>query len=325
VLRRTLPAGTTSFEDNALASSTTYRYQVSAFNHVGESDKTEILVKTTEPEAPTDLQAEVLSPTEIKLVWRDPNSNPVAFRIERRGTKPNFSEIGRTEPGATSFVDRTARPNTTYTYRIQAFIGDNTSEFSNLVEIKTPQVKPDAPTNLRVTSVTAHTVGLKWKDNSDNELGFNVYRDSGAGFELIASLEPKTKTYEDTKLKSGTTYRYRVAATNEAGVSGFSNVKTVRTLPEIVSLVIKDTEVNRGDSTEARVTLSGPAPEGGAEIKLTSSSTSVNVPETIRLRKGQTWDTFTISTDRHGATGTVTITAQYGDSKKTAKLKVKRL
>jgi fibronectin type 3 domain-containing protein len=325
VLRRTLPAGTTSFEDNALASSTTYRYQVSAFNHVGESDKTETLVKTTKPEAPTDLQAEVLSPSEIKLVWRDPNTNPVRFRIERRGKKPNFSEIARTEPGATSFVDSTAQKNTTYTYRVQAFIDENVSAFSNEATVTTPQVKPDAPTNLRVTSVTAHTVGLKWKDNSDNELSFNVYRDSGSGFRLIASLEAKAKTYEDTKLKSGTTYRYRVAAANEAGLSDFSNVKTVRTLPEIVSLVIKDSEVNRGDSTEGRVTLSGPAPEGGAEIKLTSSSASVDVPETITLRKGQTWDTFTIRTDRHGAAGTVTITAQYGDSKKTAKLKVKRL
>jgi hypothetical protein len=60
---------------------------------------------------------------------------------------------------------------------------------------------------------------LTWRDTSDNEQGFKVYRkpDSEQGFKLIATLKENTTSYKDTTAEYGKTYTYRVASFNENG------------------------------------------------------------------------------------------------------------
>jgi hypothetical protein len=57
-----------------------------------------------------------------------------------------------------------------------------------------------------------------WTDNSDNETGFNIYRNSA----LIASIAPNRTSYQDTNLVAGTNYLYDVRAFNEVGEAGTS-------------------------------------------------------------------------------------------------------
>ncbi len=84
---------------------------------------------------------------------------------------------------------------------------------------------PSAPSNLTADAVSQSQVELHWFDNSDNEEGFEVYRDN----EVIAILPANTTAYEDTGLRAATTYQYVVKAYNQAGESGAS-LYTVRTL-----------------------------------------------------------------------------------------------
>ena len=52
---------------------------------------------------------------------------------------------------------------------------------------------------------------------------------SCTAFTTIASLPAGSTAYTDSGLRASTTYRYRVLAWNDAGVSGYSNIATVKT------------------------------------------------------------------------------------------------
>jgi hypothetical protein len=84
---------------------------------------------------------------------------------------------------------------------------------------------PNAPYDLSATATSQSVVTLQWTDNSDNEEGFMIYRDSS----IIGTVGANIITYQDTSLEAGKTYQYTVKAYNAAGESGacFCNVKTL--------------------------------------------------------------------------------------------------
>ena len=83
----TVGAGVTSFNNTGLVASTTYRYQVRAFNADGNSPYSNISQATTQPPpapaAPNTLTATAASSTQINLSWTDNSNNEDGFRIER--------------------------------------------------------------------------------------------------------------------------------------------------------------------------------------------------------------------------------------------------
>lgn len=81
-----------------------------------------------------------------------------------------------------------------------------------------------------VLSAEAASNILTWSDNATNELNNIVERKaepcaaSTLSFAVVATLGPNVKTYTDTQILEGTDYCYRVAASNTAGKSAYSNV-----------------------------------------------------------------------------------------------------
>ena len=80
---------------------------------------------------------------------------------------------------------------------------------------------------------------LTWTDNSTNEANFNIERttaatvaacQTAAGFAALASVGFNVTTFTDAAVTEGTTYCYRVAASNPAGTSAYSNTAS-RTVP----------------------------------------------------------------------------------------------
>jgi len=89
-------------------------------------------------------------------------------------------------------------------------------------------VVPAAPTDLTAMVRKKGHVTLNWKDNADNETGFQVERSTnGTVFTVIATTAVNTTKYKDAKAKAGQTY-YRVAAKNNVGLSNYSNIVTTR-------------------------------------------------------------------------------------------------
>ncbi len=70
---------------------------------------------------------------------------------------------------------------------------------------------PDAPSDLVLEATSSTTVSINWRDNSDNETGFKIFRDG----ELIANVPTNTTSYVDRGLTPNTTYTYTIKATDD--------------------------------------------------------------------------------------------------------------
>ncbi|PYT47751.1 MAG: hypothetical protein DMG44_17175 [Acidobacteria bacterium] len=89
------------------------------------------------------------------------------------------------------------------------------------------------------------------------------------------------------------------------------------------SLSLNPTSVTGGNSSTGTVTLSGPAPTGGAIVALSSNNTTAaRVPPSVTVAAGATSATFTVSTSAVTASTTVTISAAYGGTTRSASLTV---
>ena len=100
---------------------------------------------------------------------------------------------------------------------------------------------PNAPSGLVATVASNTLVNLSWSDNSSDESGFRVERQTGTGnFQVIASPSAGTTSYSDSSVAESTTYTYRILGFNNAGTSGASNVQQVTipgpTLPPVETI-----------------------------------------------------------------------------------------
>jgi hypothetical protein len=94
--------------------------------------------------------------------------------------------------------------------------------------------------------------------------------------------------------------------------------------PTLSSLTLSPTSVVGGtQSSTGAVTLSGPAPAGGAQVALSSSNTAAaRVPSSVMVLAGATSATFTVSTSAVAASTTATISAAYRGVTRTASITV---
>jgi hypothetical protein len=89
------------------------------------------------------------------------------------------------------------------------------------------------------------------------------------------------------------------------------------------SLSVNPTSVTGGNSSTGTVTLSGPAPAGGAIVALSSSNTTVaSVPSSVTVAAGATTATFTVSTSAVASSTVVTISASFSGGTSSASLTV---
>ena len=93
-----------------------------------------------------------------------------------------------------------------------------------------PNTAPAAPTNLTATisAVQGLQVQLNWTDNANNENAFKIERSTdNVNFTQLNIASVNATSYTDTSVVSGTTYYYRVRATNPIGDSSPASVGPV--------------------------------------------------------------------------------------------------
>jgi hypothetical protein len=82
------------------------------------------------------------------------------------------------------------------------------------------------------------------------------------------------------------------------------------------------TVVGGAQSSTGAVTLSGPAPAGGAQVALASDSGAASVPSSVTVPAGSGSASFTVSTTAVATSTSVTVSASYGGASKSATLTV---
>ncbi len=226
----TTGANATTYTDNdeALLDGTLYYYRVCATNSAGDSAYSNEVNGTTALAKPTSASATAISSSRIDLTWIDNSVSETGYKIERKklfgGT---YAEIAQVSANVQNYRDTGLDSNTKYYYRVRATNGTLDSDYSNEPSATTFLDAPAPPSNLTITSVSSNRVSLSWMDNSDNETGFKIQRKEGVTgtYIDITTTGANVTSYNDndTALKDGTLYYYRVAATNATGDSVFSN------------------------------------------------------------------------------------------------------
>jgi hypothetical protein len=83
-------------------------------------------------------------------------------------------------------------------------------------------VAPAAPAGFTATAAATNQINLVWSDNATNETGYVVHRSFDSNdWVLVVVTSANATNCIDTGLTTNTLYYYRVAASNEAGLSAY--------------------------------------------------------------------------------------------------------
>jgi hypothetical protein len=148
----------------------------------------------------------------------------------------------------------------------------------------TLQLPPSAPGNLVGQLISNPlSVQLNWSDNSNNETGFIIERESLGpdAFTVIDTVLANQNTYVDLSV-TYLTYSYRISAFNAGGQSGYSNVAQIVVPVELTSFtasLIKSQVLLKWSTASETNNM-------GFEI-LRSSQADINNWETIGFVEGK--------------------------------------
>jgi hypothetical protein len=184
----------------------------------------------TAPRSPTIVTAVPGASGSIDLAWTDV-AGETGYRIERSADGADgWTTAGTTAQDATIFGDTGLASGTTYYYRITATNGDGDSTPSDVASATTI-IDPASPTTLLVVPGSSTDIILTWTDVAD-ETGYRVERsaDGANGWVTITTTGQDVTTYDDAGLTPGTTYSYRIFATNAGGDSPPSDVASATTM-----------------------------------------------------------------------------------------------
>ena len=86
-----------------------------------------------------------------------------------------------------------------------------------------------APSSLEAVANSSSQINLTWRDNSNNESGFHIWR-YDSSWSQIAVLGANRTSYSDTGLSASAKYRYALRAYKSTGTSSWSNIVSETTL-----------------------------------------------------------------------------------------------
>lgn len=274
---------------SGLSTGYTYAFKVSAVNVYGEGESSSsVSIKVATK--PLQMNAPVIqySSVDVALTFEFPESSGqqvTDFEI-------SFSSDGTTYTEQTALCDGsdpTVIQETYCTFTMSQLLsfgfeaGDpvlakarayNSYGWGDLSEVSNSdvlvQVEPNAPTNLALTNVDATTLSLSWDElTSASELGYadllfyTVYWDQGIGTYIEYQSDLTTTTLEIPSLTSGTTYAFKVSATNIQGEGDQSLPTRLKAMGEPAQM---DAPSLSEVGTYVRITLTPPSSTNGDDV-----------------------------------------------------------
>jgi RHS repeat-associated protein len=180
----TVGANTTTYQNTGLTCGTTYYYRIQAYNGGGNSVSSNEAHATTLPCAtatPTPIPTpsnQLSAPSnlsiawsecrsELQLWWTDNSSNEDGFIIERALEGGTWFAIAGVDPNVTTVQDDIGwNMNVNYSYRVRAYNGFGSSDYSNVSNVYTSCEQADVPgigKALLAPKYVPDLIGLVWR------------------------------------------------------------------------------------------------------------------------------------------------------------------
>ncbi len=174
--------------------------------------------------APTGVQLQALSPTQVRVTWTDV-AGESGYRIYGWDGRQAVL-AGTVNANITTFTANNLRPNQIQWYTIESFDA-TTKGRSSWVSIMTPPEAITAPTNVQIGAVTQTSVTLGWSAAS-GALGYKIFRWDGSRSVEVASVSASTTSATINYLTPGQNYYFYVQAYNNTNFasSDWVNVTT---------------------------------------------------------------------------------------------------
>jgi FtsP/CotA-like multicopper oxidase with cupredoxin domain len=232
----TVAANVTAYTDTTgVVPGTTYSYRVRADNTFVASawSNTATVTFPAVPAVPAALTATQLPGLQASLTWTVNPASVTGFSLQR-ATDAAFTTGLVTVPlGAspTSYTDSGLVPGTTYYYRVAALNPiSGPSAYSNTATLAVLAV-PSAPTTPVGTQQAGLQVLVAWTNTTAGGVATDITLqrsvNGGATWASLGVLAPTTALYLDAPVVPGTTYLYRVNASNISGVSAWATSSPV--------------------------------------------------------------------------------------------------
>lgn len=240
----------------------------------------------------------------IKVKWTKV-SGASGYYIYRSTSKSGTYTHVKTVSGESSTygTDSGLKTGKTYYYKVRAYVVlDGVKCFGQYSGVKSSKPMPSKSQITKKVSTDYRSIGLTWKKVSGAS-GYEIYRATkkAGTYKLIKTINSGSKTsYTNTKLKTGTTYYYKIRVFRTVGskkyYSSYSSVvskKAVPATPKITSIK---------SITGSKIKLSWKRISGANGYQI-YRSTSKN--GTYQLVKTLTKGTIVSCTDRKLSAGTI--------------------
>lgn len=270
---------------------------------------------------PTGLTA-TAGNAQVSLTWTAA-SGATSYNLYR-GTTPGGEAATPVKTGipagaSPSVVDTGRTNGLTYYYQVTAVNAAGTESGRSVEKSATPQM-PDFSLSASPSSISvpqggsgASAVTVSPTGGFTGSVSLTLL---GVPTGATALFAPQsTNTSSTLALTVGNTVSVGTYSLTIRGTSGSlarTAPLTLTVLPVVAGVSLDPSAVIGGNPSTATVTLSGPAPSGGAQVSLSSSDTSTaSIPANVAVPAGQTSATFTITTQTVATTTPVTISATY--------------
>ena len=291
---------TASVTVTGLVNGTGYVFRVSARNTAGTglpSSSSSSVVPRTAPSAAQSVVG-VSGNAQVVLSWSAPSStggNAISdYVVQYSSDGTNWTTFTDSVSSTASCTVTGLTNGTAYTFRVAAVNAGGTGTYSVVSAAVTPFTTPDAPTAVAGVSGNAQVV-VSWTAPADNGgsaiIQYQVsYAPQGTDnygtWSTATATQSSSTTFTVPGLTNGTSYKFKVAATNAAGDGSYStssSAVTAYTTPGAPTAVT-------GTAGEGEVALSWSAPTSNGGDSITDYIIQYS------SNNGASWTTFSDGT-----------------------------
>ena len=221
-----------TFIDEGLKTGTTYYYKVHAYNEWGISEDSDVVFKLIQPLQAPRAYIEVYEENNFRFYW-DTVEDATGYKVYRSTSKNGTYKL-ITITTIQEYVEEAVPKGTTYYYKVVAYTDKETSAYSNIVRgYVEPDKIPGVP-NVEIAKGNNNSLTISWEALDFTDGYYVYYATSKTGkYTKLATVEGTSYTHK--KLTYGKTYYYKVVAYNAYEKTGYSNVVSMKVVPNEVT------------------------------------------------------------------------------------------